>query len=389
MDTGSHVGPEFLSQVTSLGSAVGRSGLRPLPPGAVDPKDRMPSGPPWEDARLPHPSLPPTVRWLFSQLLAPHGTIACIRREALLAERAAQDHSVAVFEVTDPRIDPRPARLVVLAARRAMLDGDELGWLDATRIALSLPLTGPTAAAVTASRIAAEGRPTDWSLYSQPAMAEAREQTDLRVRPIAELLRDPLPSWKRFIDIAGALTLLVLTLPVLVLGAVLVRLSSRGPVIFRQRRAGLHGQPFVLFKFRTMVDGAEAMKQSLLKFNELKGAIFKMKNDPRITRIGRFLRITSIDELPQLWNVLRGEMSLVGPRPATFDEVSCYRAWHCRRLTVRPGITGLWQVSARECNDFDDRVRMDLRYIERRSLLGDLRLLSATVPAVLSRRGAM
>jgi lipopolysaccharide/colanic/teichoic acid biosynthesis glycosyltransferase len=329
------------------------------------------------------------VRWLFSQLLAPHDTIACIRREALLAERAAQDHSVTVFEVTDPHIDPRPARLVVLAARSAMLDGDELGWLDATRIALSLPLTGPTAAAVTASRIAAEGRPTDWSLYSQPAMAEAREQTDLRVRPIAELLRDPLPSWKRLTDIAGALTLLVLTWPVLVLGAVLVRLSSRGPAIFRQRRAGLHGQPFVLFKFRTMVDGAEAMKQSLLRFNELKGAIFKMKNDPRVTRIGRFLRISSIDELPQLWNVLRGEMSLVGPRPPTFDEVSCYRAWHRRRLSVRPGITGLWQVSARECNDFDDRVRMDLRYIERRSLLGDLRLLSATVPAVLSRRGAM
>jgi lipopolysaccharide/colanic/teichoic acid biosynthesis glycosyltransferase len=229
-------------------------------------------------------------------------------------------------------------------------------------------------------------------VYSQPAALEARggdEQTDVWVRPIAELLRDPLPSWKRLLDIAGALVLLVLTLPMIVLGAVLVRLSSPGPVIFRQRRAGLHGQPFAMFKFRTMVHGAEAMKLSLLQFNELKGAIFKMKNDPRITRIGRFLRVTSIDELPQLWNVLRGEMSLVGPRPPTLDEVGNYRAWHRRRLSVRPGITGLWQVSARECNDFDDRVRMDLRYIERRSLLGDLRLLGATVPTVLSRRGAM
>ena len=389
MDTGSHVGSEYLSQVTSLGSAAGRSGLRPVTPAGGEPKAGIPSGPPWGEARSPQGFLPPTVRWLFTQLLAPQDTIASIRCEALLAERAAQDHSVVVFEVTDPRIDARPARLLVVAARRAMLDGDELGWLDATRIALSLPLTGPAAAAVAASRIAAEAGPTAWSVYSQPAVGEAQEQTDVRVRPIAELLRDPLPAWKRLIDIAGALVLLLLTLPVLVLSAVLVRLSSRGPVIFRQRRAGLHGQPFVLFKFRTMIDGAEAMKQSLLEFNELKGAIFKMKNDPRITKVGRLLRITSIDELPQLWNVLRGEMSLVGPRPPTLDEVSCYRAWHRRRLSVRPGITGLWQTSARECNDFDDRVRMDLRYIERRSLLGDLRLLSATVPTVLSRRGAM
>ena len=389
MDTRSRLGPEYLSQVTSLDRPRGRSGL-----GRVPPAGGGPQGPrsPWEDDRSEHPSLSPTVRWLFGQLLAPVDTIASIRREALLAERAAQDHSVVVFEITDPRREARQARQIVLAARRAMLDGDELGWFDATRIALSLPLTGPTAAAVTAARIAAEGEPMGWLVYSQPAMPEARdgdEQTDVRVRPIAELLRDPLPAWKRLIDIVGALALLVLTLPALVLGGALVRLSSRGPVIFRQRRAGLHGRPFVLFKFRTMIDGAEAMKQSLLQFNELKGAIFKMKNDPRITKIGRLLRITSIDELPQLWNVLRGEMSLVGPRPPTFDEVSCYRAWHRRRLSVRPGITGLWQVSARECNDFDDRVRMDLRYIERRSLLGDLRLLSATVPTVLSRRGAM
>lgn len=389
MDVRSHVGPEFLSQVMSLGRSGGRSGLRSVPPVGGEPQDPRHSG---EDTRSEHASLSPTVRWLFGQLLAPVETIASIRREAVLAERAALDHSVVVLEVTDPRIDARPARQVVLAARRAMLDGDELGWLDATRIALSLPLTGPTAAAVTAARIAAEGGPMGWLVYSQLAMPEGRggdEQTDAGVRPIAELLRDPLPAWKRLIDIVGALALLVLTLPALVLGGVLVRLSSPGPVIFRQRRAGLHGQPFVLFKFRTMIDGAEAMKPSLLRFNELKGAIFKMKNDPRVTRIGRFLRITSIDELPQLWNVLRGEMSLVGPRPPTLDEVSCYRAWHRRRLSVRPGITGLWQVSARECNDFDHRVRMDLRYIERRSLLGDLRLLSATVPSVLSRRGAM
>ena len=137
-------------------------------------------------------------RWLFGQLQEPVATIAGIRREALLAERAAQDHSVVVLEVADPRIDARPARQIVLAARRAMLDGDQLGWLDATKIALSLPLTGPTAAAVTAARIAAEGGPAGWTVYSQPAMPEARGgdgQTDVRVRPLAELLRDPLPAW--------------------------------------------------------------------------------------------------------------------------------------------------------------------------------------------------
>lgn len=377
---------QFLRYVVTAGSGLERHvwprrSRSPAPdPAAAAPRKSV--GPSTRGSRT-------TVAGLLGQLAAPERTLADIRREARLAERAAQDLSVAVFEVQDPRIDAGPAQQLMLAARRLMLDGDEIGWLDATRIALSLPLTDPAVASARAAQIGREGRSSGCAVYSLVVRPGALGcgQPDVPLRPIADLLSNPLPRWKRVVDVVGALGLLVLTAPVLLAAAVLVRLSSPGPAIFRQQRAGLHGVPFVLYKFRTMVDGAEAMKQALLEYNEVAGACFKMKNDPRITRIGRLLRVTSIDELPQLWNVLRGDMSLVGPRPPTLDEVPCYRAWHNRRLSALPGITGLWQVN-RECADFDARVRMDLRYIERRSLLGDLRLLGATVPTVLSRRGA-
>src|SRR5262249_14996370 len=198
----------------------------------------------------------------------------------------------------------------------------------------------------------------------------------------------PLPRWKRMLDIVGAVVGLILTSPIMLAAAVLVRLSSPGEVILRQRRANVHGVPFIFYKFRTMVRNAEAMKAALMQFNERSGPVFKMSRDPRVTAIGRLLRATSIDELPQLWNVLRGDMSLVGPRPPPLDEVDRYRAWHRRRLSVKPGITCFWQVAGRGGVAFDDWVRMDLRYIERRSLLCDLGILAATVPAVLRRRGA-
>jgi lipopolysaccharide/colanic/teichoic acid biosynthesis glycosyltransferase len=159
-------------------------------------------------------------------------------------------------------------------------------------------------------------------------------------------------------------------------------------VIFRQTRIGRGGRPFVLFKFRTMCADAEKLKELLRARNEQTGPVFKMRRDPRVTRVGRLLRSTSIDELPQLWNVLRGDMTLVGPRPPTPDEVPKYEQWQRRRLSLTPGLTCIWQVSGRAEIGFLEWVRMDVRYAQRRSFWGDLRLLARTIPAILSGRGA-
>jgi exopolysaccharide biosynthesis polyprenyl glycosylphosphotransferase len=197
----------------------------------------------------------------------------------------------------------------------------------------------------------------------------------------------PARRLKRIFDVSTAGLGLLLLSPLLAVVALLVRLTSRGPILFRQSRLGLDGQEFNVLKFRTMIDGAEAMRQDLLHHNESDGALFKMEADPRITALGAWLRRLSIDELPQLWNVLRGEMSLVGPRPiATID--SDYSGPARRRLLVRPGITGLWQVSGRSDLRWDDAVKLDLYYVENWSLGFDLTLIARTIAAVLLRKGA-
>jgi lipopolysaccharide/colanic/teichoic acid biosynthesis glycosyltransferase len=193
---------------------------------------------------------------------------------------------------------------------------------------------------------------------------------------------------KRALDVTGATIGLVLLGPLLAAVAVLVRVIDGGPVLFVQERAGLDGVPFRIVKFRTMRIGADAERAELRARNEVAGgASFKLADDPRVTRSGRFLRRTSLDELPQLWNVLLGEMSLVGPRPHPFDDVAGYDDWHFRRLSVKPGLTGLWQVSARSDPDFDTWVRLDLEYIDSWSLGLDIRILAATIPALLRTDG--
>ena len=182
--------------------------------------------------------------------------------------------------------------------------------------------------------------------------------------------------------------MLLLASPLMLLAAVAVRLDSPGPVIFKQNRAGLGGRPFPMYKFRTMVEGAEAKQTLLIPLSEQDGPAFKMKNDPRITRVGRLLRKTSIDELPQLLNVLKGDMSLVGPRPLPCHESDACSQWHRARLDVTPGLTCIWQVSGRSNTQFDRWVRLDLAYARRRTLLRDLKLILRTVPAVLLQRGA-
>jgi exopolysaccharide biosynthesis polyprenyl glycosylphosphotransferase len=193
-------------------------------------------------------------------------------------------------------------------------------------------------------------------------------------------------AMKRFVDVLVSLAAVVVLSPLLVAIGIAVWLGDRGPVFFRQTRVGLHGRPFGVLKFRTMVPDAESRLAELVLTNEISGPAFKMADDPRITRVGRLLRRTSLDELPQLWNVIRGQMSLVGPRPPLPSEVKDYDLWHRRRLSMKPGITGLWQVSARHDTEFDRWVELDLRYIDRWSLWLDLKIMVRTVPAMLSGR---
>jgi exopolysaccharide biosynthesis polyprenyl glycosylphosphotransferase len=195
--------------------------------------------------------------------------------------------------------------------------------------------------------------------------------------------------FRRILDFTGGLVLVGLLSPLFLLIAVLIRWDSPGPALYRQVRCGVNGRRFTFYKFRSMEMGAEEKKKDLLHLNEMSGPVFKIKDDPRVTRVGRFLRKTSMDELPQLFNVLRGNMSFVGPRPLPAEEVEKIKGWQRRRLSMKPGITGLWQVSGRNHVDFHDWVKLDLEYIDNWSLWLDLKILLKTIPAVLSGKGAM
>lgn len=193
---------------------------------------------------------------------------------------------------------------------------------------------------------------------------------------------------KGLLDRCGAVVAVTLAAPLLLITALLIRLDSPGPILFTQVRSGLNGKRFTLYKFRTMVTDAEKKKSDLLTQNEMSGPVFKIKEDPRVTRIGKVLRKYSIDELPQLFNVVMGDMSLVGPRPPLPAEVVKFEAWQRRKLSVKPGLTCLWQVNGRNAIDFDDWMRLDLQYIDNWSLLLDAKILVKTVPTVLSGSGS-
>jgi exopolysaccharide biosynthesis polyprenyl glycosylphosphotransferase len=194
---------------------------------------------------------------------------------------------------------------------------------------------------------------------------------------------------KRMLDIALALLLLVIGLPVILAIAVAIKLTSGGTVLYRQTRCGLNGRLFTLYKFRTMEEGAHEKRRELLALNEMTGPAFKLRRDPRVTWLGRFLRRFSLDELPQLWNVLKGEMSLVGPRPPIPEEVAQYQPWQRRRLAMKPGLTCLWQISGRsDTTDFNQWMQLDLEYIDSWTPTLDVKILLKTIPVVLSGRGA-
>jgi exopolysaccharide biosynthesis polyprenyl glycosylphosphotransferase len=194
---------------------------------------------------------------------------------------------------------------------------------------------------------------------------------------------------KRLIDVAGAAIGLIILGPLVMLPvAIIIKLASPGPIFFGQKRSGLHGRLFTMYKFRSMVSNAEMLRAELEAYNEMTGPVFKMKDDPRVTPFGRFLRKTSLDEFPQLWNVLMGEMSLVGPRPPIPSEVQHYDPWHRRRLSMKPGLTCLWQISGRNKIGFDQWMKLDLQYIDGWSLWLDLKILVETVWVVLGGTGS-
>lgn len=275
---------------------------------------------------------------------------------------------------------------------------DEVGRFDDHRLCVVLAYTGPDGAGHYIARIlkraAHENLKPTCKLYVYPTSESHRsddESASGTIHPVGsvdEFLIHPIPLWKRLIDISVSATALTLAGPLMLMVAAAIKVTSAGPVLFRQKRAGIGGKPFTILKFRTMVHNAEKMKASLLSQSEQDGPAFKMTRDPRVTRFGRVLRQTSLDELPQLWNVLVGHMSLVGPRPLPLDEARACDVWHRRRLDVTPGLTCIWQVEGRGTVSFAEWVRMDRRYIHRRSLMQDIALLLRTLPAVLLRRGA-
>jgi exopolysaccharide biosynthesis polyprenyl glycosylphosphotransferase len=210
--------------------------------------------------------------------------------------------------------------------------------------------------------------------------------------PVMELLREPIPSLslfiKRIIDVAVSALALLLLAPVMGLIALVIRLDSPGPAIYRSWRVGWKGRKFLCYKFRSMVQNADQLKDGLRHLNEREGPFFKVTNDPRQTRVGGFLRRFSLDELPQLWNIVKGEMSLVGPRPHPLDDYEKYQLEHLRRLDVKPGITGLWQVYARQDPSFERNLSLDLEYIENWSVWLDTKILLKTIPAALAGSGS-
>lgn len=252
----------------------------------------------------------------------------------------------------------------------------------------------------------------EWPRSARRAHAEAHP-SDIRPRPRLRIVADEpfdpttfdwdsfLPDasktvhWrvgqrlKRVFDLIAAAAGIVMLFPLLAMVALLVRVTSPGPVFYRSRYMGERGRTFICYKFRSMVENAEELKASVAHLNHMKGPAFKIRDDPRVTRIGRLLRKFSLDELPQLWNVLRGDMSLVGPRPPLPEEFARFSDWHKGKLAVKPGITCLWQINGRsEITDFDEWARLDVEYIESWSLWTDLKILVRTIPAVLHGRGA-
>lgn len=339
-----------------------------------------------------------------------HDSLLPVNRLFFFLERARYqaNRSQSPFCLLALTIDPRDCEHKAVHVLASILNErlritDDKGYLEDGRIGVVLPDTPEAGAHVVAleicERYRAAGGTIDYEVYVYPSdfdvdgnfigdEQEAVPGKTATSRPMQTLFAVNMPAWKRAFDIVGASILIVLLSPLFLLSAILVKLSSPGPILFIQPRAGLGGIPFPILKFRTMRVGADAEKAMLRQFSEQDGPAFKMTYDPRVTRLGQFLRSTSLDELPQLFNVLRGEMSLVGPRPLAKEESDNCEVWQRKRLDVTPGITCIWQVKGRSSVSFAEWVRMDIEYARSVSLLHDVKLLVETVPSVLLCKGA-
>lgn len=324
-----------------------------------------------------------------------------LARERARSDRTGERFALLAFEAREADSQRSTFRRLAMVLRDRLRITDDAGWLDERRIGALLPCTPAEGAWKVADdvclRFPLDELPPLCTVYLYPH--DASTPTDSPAVPLAErdgkpveamepLFAQAVPLWKRSLDIAGSLFGLTLLSPVLLAIAVAVKLDSPGPAFFRQLRTGRGGRRFWIYKFRSMIVDAEQRQTELLAQNQQDGPAFKMRNDPRVTALGRFLRSSSLDELPQLWNVLRGDMSLVGPRPLPCHESDACAGWQRRRLDVSPGVTGRWQVQGRCQVAFDEWMRMDLGYIRRQSLIEDLRLIAGTVPAVVLRKGA-
>ena len=332
-------------------------------------------------------------------LLSPEQMRKVLARERARADRTADRFAVVTFVPLRRELVAAGWACLVKVLRARLRFTDEVGWLEAGQLCAVLAGTGSEGAwkvlEAVNERLGHDYPALNCTIYAYPPDSPPREQIlGAQAVPgpatgaIVPLFEQSLPLWKRALDMLGAALGLMLLSPLLVAVAAVIKVTSPGPVLFGQLRSGRGGKPFFMWKFRSMVVNAEARKQELLAHNQQDGVAFKMKNDPRVTRIGRLLRSTSIDELPQLWNVLRGDMSLVGPRPLPCAETDTCAGWQRQRLDATPGLTCTWQVHGRCRVSFADWVRMDVRYIRSRSMWQDLKLLLLTVPAVLLRRGA-
>ena len=327
---------------------------------------------------------------------------AIIDRERVRSDRGSSKFALLVFTVPSRGGQELDALARVLEHRIRVTD--DAGFLDAHRVGVVLPET-PVAGAWKLSADVCELLPSDLrrpecQVYvyptppsptvepKRPHTAEVHSGDERRRgRPMEVLFMQELPAWKRLIDVVGSGTALLIASPVLLAVALAIKLTSKGPIFFAQQRDGLGGRTFRIYKFRSMIVDAEAMKDKLRAISEQDGPAFKLKNDPRVTPLGRFLRRTCLDEIPQLFNVLRGDMSLVGPRPLPSNEARDCRGWERRRFDVTPGLTCIWQVYGGTKVSFAEWMRMDLRYAGSRTLWKDLRLMVMTVPSIIRRDG--
>jgi len=227
------------------------------------------------------------------------------------------------------------------------------------------------------------------SVFTRQSFNDARNHQQMRMLLISWVIRNKIKDGlKRGLDLAVCLTVFPFLLPLLILTSLAIKIDTPGPIFFKQKRVGKWGKPFICYKFRSMFVDAEARKAELMHLNEADAIVFKIAKDPRVTRVGRFIRKLSIDEVPQILNVIRGDMSLVGPRPPVPYEVANYEYEHMRRLNATPGITGLQQVSGRSTLNFDRWIELDLKYIQEQCLAKDIEILVKTIPAVISGKGA-